>query len=75
VNLIERAKGVWPGATAALAGAAVLGWLMRRPVYYGAICGHAPGQLHCPACYVAAATIMMGVGAMLLGWAPKPLQP
>jgi hypothetical protein len=52
-------------------GAAALAWLMRGPApYLGQICGHAPGELHCPACYVAAAATLVGLITALVG-APR----
>jgi hypothetical protein len=57
-----------PGLSVSAFGAAMMEWLMRPPVAlaYGQICGHPPGQLHCPACYAAAGMVMLGLASTLV---------
>jgi hypothetical protein len=61
----DRAR-VAIGLAFALAGAVSL-WLLMAPIgRFGRICGHAPGGLHCPACYAAAAVIVAGLAFGLI---------
>lgn len=57
-----------PGLSFAALGAGLYAWLMRAPpgLAYGHICGHSPGELHCPACYAAAGMVILGLASSLL---------
>jgi hypothetical protein len=58
---------------AAVMGASLLAFLMRVPASpYGPVCGHGAGQLHCAACYAAAALVVLGLGLASLSLTPLP---
>jgi tRNA A37 threonylcarbamoyltransferase TsaD len=63
-----------PGLAASATGAGALAWLMRGPAFaYGHLCGHAPADLHCPACYAAVALLLLGLASSVLAvGAPEP---
>jgi len=64
----ETLAAAAPGISVSAFGAAMLEWLMRPPVAlaYGQICGHRPGELHCPACYAAAGVMILGLASSLV---------
>ncbi|HLJ05282.1 MAG TPA: hypothetical protein VKT26_03370 [Acetobacteraceae bacterium] len=69
-------RQVMAGAALAALSLSALAWLMRQPdaliVRYGRLCGHALGQAHCPACYVAATGVLAGLLLVAAALARRP---
>lgn len=69
-------RSVLGGLSLSLAGSGAWLWLMRAgpAAGLGPICGHAAGQMHCPACYAAAAAAAIGLAIAAPGLLARPAE-